>query len=184
MLEKEIKILEIDVWELTKKLESLWAKKVFLWDIHDVYYDFPDTIEDKLQANGRMFRVRQKWSEHIYTIKNKRKEIKKAEKLIAKDEYEKHITNIESFQKVIEKYGMKKIREKKKHRISYVLDGVTFDIDDYQNGIPPLLEIEAWDKKTITHWQEKLWLEKHTVLLWGSRKLFKYYRVAYTYLDL
>jgi len=42
---------------------------------------------------------------------------------------------------------MDKIREKKKYRISYKLDTMEFDIDDYYIGdnskiIPPLLEIE------------------------------------------
>jgi inorganic triphosphatase YgiF len=44
-----------------------------------VYYDFPDELEHKMEANGRMFRLRKKGEEHIYTIKNKRKEIKKQE---------------------------------------------------------------------------------------------------------
>jgi adenylate cyclase class IV len=38
---------------------------------------------------------------------------------------------VESFQKVLDKYGMEKIREKKKHRISYQLMHLEFDIDDY-----------------------------------------------------
>jgi adenylate cyclase class IV len=37
---------------------------------------------------------------------------------------------------------MQKIREKKKHRISYSLNGLEFDIDKYES-IPTLLEIEA-----------------------------------------
>ena len=72
-----------------------------------------------MEANGRMFRLRKKGEEHIYTIKNKRKDVIKKEKLHAKEEHETPITNIESFAKVLEKYGMKKIREKRKHRISY-----------------------------------------------------------------
>ena len=38
-----------------------------------------------------------------------------------KDEHEMPITDIESFTRVLEKYGMTKTREKKKHRISYRL---------------------------------------------------------------
>jgi len=44
-----------------------------------VYYDFPLNPSNKLEANGRMFRLRQKGEEHIYTIKNKRKKVSKAE---------------------------------------------------------------------------------------------------------
>lgn len=76
MLEIEVKILEINHEEVQNKLLSLGAEKIFEGFIHDVYYDFPDEVENKMEANGRMFRLRRKGEEHIYTIKNKRKEIK------------------------------------------------------------------------------------------------------------
>ncbi len=132
MLEKEIKILEINVEEVQNKLIKLGAEKTFEGFIHDVYYDFPDDVENKMEANGRMFRLRQKGEEHIYTIKNKRREIKEEEGAVGKDEHETPITNIESFAKVLEKYGMKKTREKKKHRISYRVENMEFDIDRYE----------------------------------------------------
>jgi len=108
-----------------------------------------------MEANGRMFRLRQKGEEHIYTIKNKRKEIRKKEKVVAKDEHETPISNIESFAKVLEKYGMEKTREKKKHRISYKLENMEFDFDVYED-IPEFLEIEGPDGKTIQSWVRKL----------------------------
>jgi predicted adenylyl cyclase CyaB len=61
--------------------------------------------------------------------------------VIAKDEHETPVSNIESFAKVLEKYGMEKIREKKKHRVSYKLEHMEFDFDIYE-GIPEFLEIE------------------------------------------
>ena len=80
MLEKEIKILEIDKDVIVAQLLELGAEKTFEGFVHDIYYDFPDDApKNKMEANGRMFRLRQKGEEHIYTIKNKRKKIKKAE---------------------------------------------------------------------------------------------------------
>lgn len=181
MLEKELKVLEINRSEIESVLIELWAEKTFEGCIHDVYYDFPHDDEGhKMELNGRMFRLRRKWTEHIYTIKNKRKEIKKAEKVVAKDEHETEISNIESFSKVLEKYGMQKTREKKKYRISYRLDGVEFDFDDYE-WIPELLEIEAHSWDAIRSWIQKLWLSEYTILKWGSRKLFKHYNIPYTF---
>ena len=183
MLEKEIKILEINREEIVAKLEELWAEKTFEWFIHDIYYDFPDDApKNKMEANGRMFRLRQKGEEHIYTIKNKRKEIRKKEKVVAKDEHETPISNIESFAKVLEKYGMEKTREKKKHRISYKLENMEFDFDVYED-IPEFLEIEGPDGKTIQSWVRKLWLEWYEQMLWGSRKIFKRYGVPYLHID-
>lgn len=183
MLEKEIKILEINKEEIVEKLLEMWAEKTFEGFVHDIYYDFPDDApKNKMEANGRMFRLRQKGEEHIYTIKNKRKKIKKKEGVVAKDEHETPISNIESFAKVLEKYGMNKIREKKKHRVSYALDGMEFDFDIYEN-IPEFLEIEGPDGDTIQSWVKKLGLEEYEQMLWGSRKIFKHYWVPYMYHD-
>ena len=79
-------------------------------------------------------------------IVRKRKKIGGEEWVAAKDEHETKITDVESFAKVLEKYWMKKIREKIKYRISYNIDGTEFDIDKYAE-IPAILEIEdvSWD---------------------------------------
>jgi predicted adenylyl cyclase CyaB len=189
MLEKEIKILDVDVEKLQKKLEELWAKKTFEWYIHDIYYDFPDDGKHKMEANKRIFRVRKKWDIHMYTIKRKRTDKNEWwEKWVkVADEWEREITDVDSFTKVLEKYGMKAIREKKKYRISYALDWIEFDIDDYfwqedRSLIPPLLEIEASSKDEIKNWIKKLWLENHKQVDWGSKKLFKNYWVDYSWL--
>jgi len=178
MLEKEIKILEIDIDEVVAKLEKFKAEKTFEGFIHDVYYDFPDNPNLKMEDNNRLFRVRKKWEDHIYTIKRKRKEIRKTENLNAKDEHETEITDVESFSRVLEKYGMTKTREKKKHRISYRLHGIEFDIDEYE-GIPPLLEIEANRREEIDILVEKLWLTKNEQMIGWSRSLFAHYWVEY-----
>jgi adenylate cyclase class IV len=191
MLEKEIKILDIDVELLQKKLEELWAIKTFEWYIHDIYYDFHDEDSDKLKMenNKRLFRVRQKWDIHMYTIKRKRNKKKDGGEDWVKiaDEWEREITDVESFKKVLEKYWMKETREKKKYRISYALDGCEFDIDDYfmwddRNIIPPLLEIEAHTSDELFKWVEKLWLKDKQVETWGSRKLFAHYWIDYSWL--
>jgi adenylate cyclase class IV len=49
-----------------------------------------------------------------------------------------------------------------KQRIAYRHKGVHFDIDIYPD-IPPLLEIEAEDKKTIYKWIKKLGMKKKTL---------------------
>ena len=125
----------------------------------------------------------------MYTIKRKRN--KKSEwwekwYKIA-DEWERNITDVESFKKVLEKYWMSETREKKKYRISYALDNCEFDIDDYflwddRNTIPALLEIEAWTTKEIKNWIKKLGLENHRQEKWWSRKLFAHYWIEYSWL--
>lgn len=182
MLEKEIKILEINKEAVVERLLELWAEKTFEGFVHDVYYDFPDDDEHKMEANNRLFRLRQKGEEHIYTIKRKRKKIKKKEEINAKDEHETPITNIESFSKVLEKYWMERTREKKKHRVSYKLDGMEFDFDLYE-WIPEFLEIEWPDGETIQNWVKKIGLDWFEQMLGWSRKLFKHYGIDYLNFD-
>lgn len=182
MVEKELKILEIDTQSVEKKLLELWAMKHFEGIIHDVYYDFPHAKWEKLGRSSRLFRLRNKWGEHMYTIKKKRNSKTRKKKLQIKYEAEHPIQNTSSFIRVLEKYGMKKTREKVKFRISYLLWELEFDIDRY-DGIPDLLEIEAMKKKDIMNYIEILGLQKNPTLRGGSRKLFEYYGVPYIYFD-
>lgn len=183
MLEKEIKILEIDKVQVIQKLENIWAEKTFEWFIHDVYYDFINWKNHKMNDNKRLFRVRKKWETHMYTIKRKRnKKVDWGEKGVKiADEWEREITDVESFSKVLEKYGMQKVREKKKYRISYALQDFEFDIDDYEE-IPTLMEIEAHTKEDILDMIKKLDLQNHIQKDFGSRKLYEYYKKEYSYL--
>lgn len=180
MLEKEVKVLDINKNEVGKKLLDLWAKKTFQWFIHDIYYDFPGEENLKMEENKRLFRVRQKWETHLYTIKRKRnKKSEWWEKWVKiADEWENEITDVESFKIVLEKYGMKQTREKKKYRTSYFLNGTEFDIDEYE-WIPALIEIEAVDKETIDLYIQNLNLSNHIIKKFGSRKLFEYYDKPY-----
>jgi adenylate cyclase class IV len=57
MLEKELKILDIDVEKVKITLLDLGARETFDGFIHDIYYDFPG---DKMDENKRVFRVRKK----------------------------------------------------------------------------------------------------------------------------
>ena len=171
-MEKEIKILEIDKDEIIQKLEELWATKTFEGFIHDIYYDYPG---QKMDLEGRTFRVRKKWEEHLYTIKKK----EKSASMKVAHEHEMSITDVESFTRVLEKYGLEKSREKKKYRFSYSFgNDIHFDLDIYDE-IPTLLEIEWPSYLKIKLWIEKLGLWKHLQKKFGSRGLFKYYGKEY-----
>ena len=116
MLEKEIKILDIDQEKTIQILENLGAEKTFEWYIHDIYYDFEDWENQKMDQNKRLFRVRKKWDLHLYTIKRKRNQKSEwAEKWIKiADEAEYEITDVESFSAVLEKILNEKNQRKEK----------------------------------------------------------------------
>ena len=57
----------------------------------------------------------------------------------------------------------------KKHRTSYVLDGVRFDFDKYHDQyefVPEFLEIEAYDIETIYRYVELLGFGKDECKAW------------------
>ncbi len=168
IVEKELKILEIDPIELQKKLCALGASRLFSGKIHDIYYDCP---QNSLQKSQKRIRIRKKGDSHLITLKD----LLPSKKLKKATETELYVEDHKQIDHMLQTYGLFPIREKKKERISYSLDGVIFDIDFYE-GIPPVLEIEAWDHRTIKKWIRKLDLQKKTIATFGANGLFKYYK--------
>jgi len=174
IIEKEIKILDIDVDVVIQRLKSMDAQETFSWEIHDIYYD---TATNKLEKEWKRLRIRKKWDTYIVTMK------KKLDDTIIRsnDEREEEVESFSEADKLIQSYNCRPTREKRKTRISYSLWTVHFDIDIY-SGIPPLLEIEANSKEEIFLWIERLGLEKKTTASYGSRSLFKAYKIPYSML--
>lgn len=172
IIEKELKILEIDPIKVQERLLALGATKNFEGNVHDIYYDTPG---NDLSAQKKRVRIRKKGNYYLITLK---------ERLPSQDIKSAHETEItvdhpEQVDQLLKSYGLQPTREKTKHRISYSLDGVTFDIDMYDH-IPPILEIEAADKKTITQWVRTLGLQKKTIATFGAHGLFKHYNLIPT----
>ncbi len=180
MLEKEIKILEVNTSEIIAKLLKLWAKKIFEGHVRDVYFDFYDQVENKKQEAEKIYRLRQKWDKSIYTVKHKKYLEIETESVMVKEEVETPVGCFDDFFKMLEMQWMTPIRKKEKYRASYKLDDMVFDFDTY-NGIPTILEIEGWSGDRIYSWIKKLLLHEKEHLVWGSRTLFDRYQVPYTY---
>lgn len=170
IIEKELKILEIDPVSVQKRLLALGATKSFEGMVHDIYYDTP---KGTLAKRQKRIRIRKKGTYHLITLKKgiPSRGIKSAH------ETEIIVDNPQDIDRLLVAYGLLPSREKKKKRISYSCDGVVFDIDLYKN-IPPILEIEAEDKRTITKWIRKLWLQKKTTATFGAYGLFKHYNLT------
>jgi len=135
IIEKELKILEIDPVQVQETLLALGAIKNFEGNVHDIYYDTPN---NNLSSQNKRIRIRKKGSHYLITLKERipTQDIKSAH------ETEISVENPQQLDQLLQSYGLVPSREKTKHRISYTLGNVTFDIDMYSN-IPPILEIEA-----------------------------------------
>lgn len=180
MLEKEIKILEVNTLEIVNKLLQLGAIKTFDGHIRDVYFDFHNQVGNKREEAEKIFRLRQKGDTNVYTVKHKKYQDIQSENVMVKEEVETHVGNFDDFSKMLEMQWMTAIRKKEKYRVSYILWDTVFDFDTY-NWIPTLLEIEdsSWDN--IYAWIKDLLLHEKELLVWGSRMLFDKYQVPYTY---
>ena len=163
MIEREIKILDIDVKKTVKKLEKFWAKKTFEGVLVDHYYSF---WEKKIRLRNL-----EDWNVIVClkTKLNEWKDIKSAienEILVSKSQAEK----------IVSWRGLKYERSKCKRRMSYKIKNISFDIDFYPN-ISPLIEIEAPNSKDIFSWKKKLFGSKKAKTF-GAKKLHKYYSVS------
>jgi len=170
MLEKEIKILDINITQLTQQLQKMRGFKVFDGVIHDDYYDVPWGFLDKQWYSLRI-RTFDGTDPHItFKIKQKHKKLKVAQEY----EFATHAEVSNTFH-LFQQRGLKPVRSKTKHRVSYVVGQHTFDIDTYDH-LPTLLEIEWGKTKDIFAMIDQLWLSDHTTLKCGYRWLCKFYQ--------
>lgn len=167
MLERELKVIDIDPLIVSGMLIQHGAVQTFDGYIYDLYFDTTDAL---LQLHKYSVRLRFQGNTCIIAFKQKKKD--KKTKLMIEKEFV--VYDIVSTIFMLLWFGLVPYRCKAKKRVSYALDGASFDIDMYDT-IPPLLEIEAPWTKTIFSWIKKLQLEHHVQLTVGSQWLMKYY---------
>ncbi len=81
-------------------------------------------------------------------------------------------------QAILLELGLQVTEQLKKHRTSYTLSGVRFDIDRYLDRyqfIPEFLEIEANNIKQIHHYAKMLGYKAEDCLPWSIKELIEHY---------
>ncbi|MBS3116160.1 class IV adenylate cyclase [Candidatus Woesearchaeota archaeon] len=144
MKEIETKIPE----KIRQKLLEFGAKKVFSGEMKIIKLDFP---EFTLKKRGELLRIRQVGDNCELCFKGKK------EKALFKVQEEVQIisNDFATTQKIFEKLGFNIVYEGKKHRETYKLKRISFEIDSLDN-VPPFLEIEAPTEKEVLYYIEKL----------------------------
>lgn len=165
-IEKEVKLLNIDLVKTISRLEELWAVKKYDTTLYDVYFD---TDKDTYGVQRKNIRIRFTSQGDVLTLKHRipAKEYKAA----YEDEYD--VDGIQTREDLSSQWYVPKWA-KYKRRISYAHNGLIFDIDMYPN-IPPLMEIEAESLQEIYRGIKLLWLQKNGTATCGARWLFKRY---------
>jgi len=136
--EKEVKILDVDVENLVKKLDKLGAKKVFDADRIFTYFDYDD---GKLRKLGEEVRLTEE--EKLKLSFSRRLENREKETIKVFVSRKKEIVDF------LLRLGLYPIAEIKSHRISYELGTIDFDIDIFPK-IPPFLEIDLGDSPQMS----------------------------------
>ena len=165
-IEKEVKVLDIDLAKTIASLEWLWATKNYDTILYDKYFDTHEDHWAQLRKNVRI-RFTAQWD--VLTLKQRLPN--KDYKAAYEDEWS---IDWEKAQEVLHTSGFVAKRAKYKRRISYTYQDMIFDIDLYPT-IPPLLEIEAQSLQTIRKGITLLWLEEKQIATCGARGLFKRY---------
>ena len=172
-MEVEAKILEINVDEVRKKLLELGAKLVY--DKLQVVriLDFDD---ERLDKNDELLRIRKIGDKVELTFKGAKQPTGNVK---TREEIETHVEDFDKVLKIFERLGLKPVRSYEKHRISYKLGNITFEIDHLPNipTIPPWLEIEAPSQKEVEEMVEKLGFKKEDMKSYEGIELLKHYNL-------
>lgn len=173
MIEVEVKILDIDEKRVEERLLSLGAKKTFDGEIQALYYDFPDR---SIGADKGVFRLRKEGSRAVLTYKG---HVDSSSAKI-KEERQTEVSDFDAMRAIIESLGFTVWLEMRKHRRTYELDGLYFELDrhlDRYSYIPEFLEIEGQDKESVFLHAEMLGFKREDCRPWDVVQVARYYEL-------
>ncbi|MBN2458045.1 CYTH domain-containing protein [Candidatus Woesearchaeota archaeon] len=170
MKEIEVKILDINRKEVVEKLISLGAKKIFDGEIYALFFDFPDKTGKKNTDNPernskKTIRLRKMGDKVFLTIK----EPIEHDAVKIREEHEVEVSDFEKTRKILESLGLSEWLTMKKHRTSYLVEDVHFELDkhhDQYEYVPEFLEIEARDIDTLYRYVELLGFKREDCKPW------------------
>ncbi|MBT3297709.1 class IV adenylate cyclase [archaeon] len=171
MQEVEVKILEIDPKKVQDKLYALGAEKIFDGEVSGFIYDFPD---GKLNKKKQVLRLRKEGDRAMLAFKHKLS----VENVKVSDEFEVEVDNFEITQKIIDSLGLIERKKISKHRVSFLLNNVRFEIDKFLGEleyVPAFLEIEAEDAEIIYQYAEMLGFSRADCKPWSGFDMMKCY---------
>ncbi len=163
--EIEVKILEINVDEITSKLETLWAQKI--WEKMQKRYVY-DIIPKKENSRVRLRTDGNKTTLTIKEIHNDEIEWTKELEIIV-DDFEK--TNL-----ILEKLGYKNKWYQENKRTSYIFENCEVEID-LRPRIPTYLEIEAKSVAEVEATVKKLWFTMEQTTSINTTKVYQKYGI-------
>ncbi|MFC1697321.1 class IV adenylate cyclase [Nanoarchaeota archaeon] len=168
--EIEVKILDINKEEIINKLKSLGAKKVFDGRISSILLD---NDNGDIHKKGELLRLR-KIGDDVELVYKERVEKSDIKHCI---EHESKVDDFNSVLKIFHKLGYtQKSSTYEKNRISFEIDGIHFDFDEYP-GINPFVEVEAHTRIDVEKGVKMLGYEMKDTKAWDAGEVAKHYGV-------
>ncbi len=163
--EYELRILNIDVVKIQKKLQELGVKKVARKNMRRFVYDLPSS------GKNAWLRLRDDGKKTTLTYKNIH-----AQTVDGTEEIEVVVSNFELTAQILEKIGLIPKSYQENKRISYDLKGVEIDLDFWPK-IAPYLEIEADSKEKVEKTIEKLGFKLKDATGENTKEIYKKYGI-------
>jgi adenylate cyclase class 2 len=171
MKEIEVKILNVNRSKIIESLSRLRAEKIFDGRIETLFFDFED---GRIAKAKNVMRLRKEEEKAVLTFKR----ILGNEAAKVAEEYEVEISNMENMKKILESLGLSICESMQKHRVSYKVEDLRFDLDKYEGEydyIPELLEIEAKGIEVIHKYARYLGFSINDCLPWSTQEVVDYY---------
>ena len=167
MQEVEVKVLDVDVQAVQQKLVDLGAKQVFDGELDITIFD---TEDDRMRKAKNLLRLRSDGEKTV--LCHKALITKQGAKIM--DEHEVEVQDKERAKLFLQSLGFTKQRKQTKHRTSYVLGDVRFELDTLP-GIPTFLEIEAKDVETLQKAVARLGYTSQDTKPWSGKDVLDHY---------
>jgi len=170
MEEIEVKILEVNRQKITNTLTSLKAERIFNGEISTLILDYTDGSISKRKDVLRL-RIMQSKTELTY------KKVKATQVAKEAEELSVEVSDLDAMRGILQNMGLSVTEQMQKHRVSYKLGSVRFDIDRYLGDysfIPEFLEIEG-DLTSIYRYAVLLGFKTKDCLPWSTNEVIKYY---------
>jgi len=171
MIETEVKILEINRVKIEEILINLGAKKTFDGNIQTMFLDYKDSA---INRQGNLLRLRKNTQKTELTYKK----VTHTQTVKIAEECSVEVSDLETMLIILGNLGLNVTGNMEKHRLSYKLEKVQFDIDLYVGDyafIPEFLEIEAESINQIHKYAQLLGYGPKDCLPWSTEELIQHY---------
>ena len=165
--EYEVRVLEIDVSSIKKKLDEVGA--TFEWDrVQRRYvYDFIPKVDSK------WIRLRTNGVKTTLTIKDL-----VTSKIDGTRELEIEVDDFDNTNKILEELGYVHRNYQENRRIQYILDNVEIDID-FWPMIPPYVEFEGKSTEDIIALCKKLDIDFDSLVTLDVTSIYEHYGIPF-----